>query len=405
MQVKGRKVGAAAGLVAGVVSVGLLVAGCGPMGTVADSPAAPVSPAGAAVGNGPPALQASVAAGSTTVSPGEPITVAAVRGTLNDVKLVNQAGTVVPGSTSPDGTKWTSSGQLGYGKRYTLTAGGTSTDPARTPLNAAATFSTVTARTLTLPYLTPSDGEVVGVGQPIAVKFDEKITDKAAAEKAISITTTPKVEGAFYWFNSQEVRWRPENHWAPRTKVTVDVNVYGRNLGNGTYGQEDRHIAFSIGDEVISTVDDATKNISVAINGAVVKTMPTSMGKNGTPTEHGVFIVGDKHASMIMDSETFGLPNTGPGGYKVPVKWATRMSYGGVFVHAAPWSVDSQGETNVSHGCLNVSTTNAQWFYEHAKRGDLVIVNGTRGPLLRGTEGLGDWNIPWSTWKAGGGTN
>lgn len=81
------------------------------------------------------------------------------------------------------------------------------------------------------------------------------------------------------------------------------------------------------------------------------------------------------------------------------------MSYGGVFVHAAPWSVDSQGETNVSHGCLNVSTTNAQWFYEHAKRGDLVIVNGTRGPLLRGTEGLGDWNIPCSTWKAGGGTS
>lgn len=285
-----------------------------PDGHGADSPVAPVSPAGAAASDGPPALQASVAAGSTTVSPGEPITVAAVRGTLNDVKLMNQAGTVVPGSTSPDGTKWTSSGQLGYGKTYTLTAAGTSTDPARSPLNAAATFSTVNARTLTLPYLTPSDGEVVGVGQPIAVKFDEKITDKAAAEKAISITTTPKVEGAFYWFNSQEVRWRPENHWVPRTKVTVDVNVYGRNLGNGTYGQEDRHIALSIGDEVISTVDDASRLISVAINGAVVKTMPTSMGKNSTPTEHGVFIVGDKHASMIMDSETFGLPNTGPGG-------------------------------------------------------------------------------------------
>jgi len=159
MQVKGRKVGAAAGLVAGVVSVALLVAGCGPIGTAADSPAAPVSPAGAAASDGPPALQASVAAGSTTVSPGEPITVAAVRGTLNDVKLMNQAGTVVPGSTSPDGTKWTSSGQLGYGKTYTLQAAGTSTDPARTPLNAAATFSTVTARTLTLPYLTPSDGK------------------------------------------------------------------------------------------------------------------------------------------------------------------------------------------------------------------------------------------------------
>lgn len=400
MQVSRRRIGTAVGLLTGVMAVALVTVGCNPVDTVSQSPAAPasVSP----VNSGPPALQASVVGGARSVAPGDPITVAAVHSSLDEVKLVNQAGTVVTGTTTSDGTKWTSSGQLGYGKTYTLTARATGSDAARTPVNASTTFTTVQPRTLTMPYLTPSDNEVVGVGQPIAVKFDEKITDRAAAQKAISITTTPKMEGAFYWFNSQEVRWRPENHWAPGTKVTVDVNVYGRDLGNGTYGQADQHIAFSIGDEVISTVDDTTKVLSVAMNGKVVKTMPTSMGKNSTPTEHGVFTIGDKHASIIMDSTTFGLPSDAPGGYKTPVKWATRMSYGGVFVHAAPWSVDDQGVTNVSHGCLNVSTSNAEWFYDHAKRGDLVVVNGTKGPLLRGTEGLGDWNIAWSTWKAGG---
>ncbi len=394
------RIGAVAALAAGA----LFAAGCSaaPLSSPATNVATPSAPRPSAVAGGSVALRASVVGGSTSVSPAEPITVAAVHGTLGDVRLVSQTGTVITGTTAADGTRWTSSTPLGYGKTYTLSAAATGTDVARTPATAATTFTTLRPRTLTIAYLTPSDGEVAGVGQPIAVKFDEKITDKQAAQQAILVTTTPKVDGALYWFNDQEVRWRPENHWAPRTKVTVEVNTFGRNLGNGTYGEADQHIAFSIGDEVISTVDDATKTLSVAVNGTVVKTMPTSMGKNSTPTEHGVFTIGDKHASIIMDSTTFGLPSDAPGGYKTPVKWATRMSYGGIFVHAAPWSVDDQGERNVSHGCLNVSTANALWFYNQSKRGDLVIVNDTLGPLLGGTEGLGDWNIPWPTWKSGG---
>lgn len=396
-----RHIGPVAALVVGAV----LVVGCSSGGS-ASAPSNVANPSAPTPGNAAPsgsvALQASVVSGSTTVSPGEPITVAAVNGRLGDVQLVSNSGAPIVGTVAGDGSRWTSSARLGFGTTYTLTANATGTDAAEAPATASATFTTVKPRIQTMPYLTPNDGEVVGVGQPVAVKFDEKITDKRAAVQAIAISANPKVDGAFYWFNDQEVRWRPENHWAPGTKVTVEVNTFGRNLGNGTYGQVDRHIAFSIGDEVISSVDDATKTLSVSMNGAVAKTMPTSMGKNSTPTEHGVFTIGDKHASMMMDSSTFGVPSGAPGGYKTPVKWATRMSYGGVFVHAAPWSVDQQGVSNASHGCLNVSTSNAEWFYDHSKRGDLVIVNGTRGSLLGGTEGLGDWNVPWATWKAGG---
>ena len=35
---------------------------------------------------------------------------------------------------------------------------------------------------------------------------------------------------------------------------------------------------------------------------------------------------------------------------------------------------------------------------------DVIEVRGTVGSVLSGTEGLGDWNIPWEQWKAGNAT-
>ena len=130
---------------------------------------------------------------------------------------------------------------------------------------------------------------------------------------------------------------------------------------------------FTIGDEVISTADDTTKMVTVRVNGEVVKTMPTSMGKDSTPTANGVYIVGGRFKHIIMDSSTYGVPVNSPNGYRTDVEWATQLSYSGVFVHSAPWSVGAQGHTNTSHGCLNVSPSNAEWFYDHSKSGDIVV--------------------------------
>jgi lipoprotein-anchoring transpeptidase ErfK/SrfK len=225
-----------------------------------------------------------------------------------------------------------------------------------------------------------------------------------AAQKAITVTTDPRVEGAFYWVSNREVRWRPKDYWVPGTTVDVKVNTYGVDLGDGLYGQGNLSSRFSIGDQVIATADDDTKMVTVRRNGAVVKTMPTSMGKDSTPTPNGVYIIGDRYQHLIMDSSTYGVPSNSANGYRLEVDWATQMSYSGVYVHSAPWSVGSQGSANTSHGCLNVSPANAEWFYNNTKRGDLVEVSGTVGSVLSGTEGLGDWNIPWSTWKAGNAT-
>ncbi len=54
--------------------------------------------------------------------------------------------------------------------------------------------------------------------------------------------------------------------------------------------------------------------------------------------------------------------------------------------------MQQQGHSNVSHGCLNVSTEDGRWFFENAKKGDPVIVQNTAGGILSGADGLGDWN-------------
>jgi lipoprotein-anchoring transpeptidase ErfK/SrfK len=345
-----------------------------------------------------PKLSTSVTDGAVGVAVDSPVTVSADNGVLASVEMVNENGATVDGQLSPDGVRWSTTERLGYNRLYTLTAkarglGGVATRQL--------TFQTHSPQNLTMPYAMPHDGEVVGVGEPVAIQFDENIANREAAEKAIVVTTDPPVEGAFYWLNNREVRWRPEYFWKPGTAVNIAVNTYGVDLGDGVFGEDNAHSHFTVGDEVIATADDNTKMVTVRVNGDVVKTMPTSMGKDSTPTASGTYILGLRFAHMIMDSSTYGVPVNSPNGYRTEVDFATQMSYSGVFVHSAPWSVGAQGHTNTSHGCLNVSPSNAQWFYEHTKRGDIVQVLNTLGPPLSGTEGLGDWNIPWDQWHAG----
>jgi lipoprotein-anchoring transpeptidase ErfK/SrfK len=320
-----------------------------------------------------PNLTASVQNEAVGVAVDQPVTLNVQGGVLGSVSMVDDKGEELPGTIAPDGLSWVSADRLGYNKKYTVTAqtlglGGVVTE--------SMSFESHSPANLTMPYLSPGDGAYVGVGQPIAVRFDENIPDRRVAQDAITVTTNPPVEGAFYWLSNREVRWRPQSYWPPGT-------------------------TFTIGDEVIATADDATKQLTVRRNGQVIKTMPISMGKNKTPTPNGTYTIGDRHARLVMDSSTYGVPTNSPEGYRLEVDWATQMSYSGIYVHSAPWSVGSQGSENVSHGCLNASPENAQWFFNNTKRGDVVVVRGTVGSVLSGAEGLGDWNIPWSQWKAG----
>lgn len=345
-----------------------------------------------------PQLRASVRDDAVGVMINKPVTVQASSGVLGEVSLINGSGIEVQGRLSPDGISWSTTEALDYNKQYTLSAqslglGGITTE--------TMTFTTQSPANLTMPMLLPASDDVIGVGQPIAVRFDENIPNRLAAQRAITVVTDPPVEGAFYWLNNREVRWRPEHYWTPGTTITVAVNTYGVDLGDGLFGMKNVTTRMTVGDEVIAIADDETKTLTVRRNGEIVRTMPLSMGKNSTPTDNGVYIIGDRFSHLVMDSSTYGVPTNSPDGYRIDVNYATQMSYSGIFVHSAPWSVGSQGRSNVSHGCLNVSPSDALWFFTNTKRGDIVKVVNTVGSTLSGVDGLGDWNIPWRQWKAG----
>ncbi|MEO6083269.1 MAG: Ig-like domain-containing protein [Umezawaea sp.] len=346
----------------------------------------------------PVTLTLGTAEGATGVAPGLPVIATAADGKLTDVSLKAADGVVVGGQISPDGLQWTNGAPLGYDKAYTLSATGQGVDGK--PVTKTSTFTTVKPRTLTYVETNPVDGATVGVGQPVAFYFDEPVADKLAAEAALQVTTEPKVEGAFYWFNEKEVHWRPQNFWAAGTKITLNIKVYGKHMGNGVYGQEDRLINATIGDAVIHEADGGSHEVVTKVNGQVVRTVPTSMGNAANTTPTGIYVVTEKRDHMIMDSTTYGLA-LDAGGYKTPVDWATRMSNSGIFVHSAPWSVGDQGNRNVSHGCLNMSPENAKWFFDNAKAGDVVIVTNSGGPPLESWDGFGDWQVPWDQWVAG----
>ncbi|MDT7758348.1 MAG: hypothetical protein QOH27_4246, partial [Mycobacterium sp.] len=282
-----------------------------------------------------PKLTSSVADGDVGVTVDAPVTVSAEDGVLGAVTMTDEDGTTVAGRLSPNGLRWTTTDPLDYNQRYTLNAQSLGLAGVT---NRSMTFETHSPENLTMPYALPNDGEVVGVGQPVAVRFDESIPNRLAAEKAITVTTNPPVEGAFYWLSNREVRWRPQAYWKPGTAVDVAVNTYGVDLGDGLFGQENVATHFTVGDEVIATADDNTKTLTVKRNGAVIKTMPISMGKSSTPTNNGSYIVGDRLSHMVMDSSTYGVPSNAPNGYRTEVDWATQMSYSGIYVHAAPWS-------------------------------------------------------------------
>lgn len=341
----------------------------------------------------PAPLEFSVPDGAQDVDPSDLVTVTSAEG-LKNVTMTNQDGNVVDSELSADGKEWSSTEVLGYHRTYTIKA------EDRTGQTKTITFNTTNPASTAGVALSPLEGATVGVAQTVTMRFGAAVEDRQAAEDAITITTSPEVEGAFYWLNNSELRWRPQEFWAPGTQVTVDVDLYGRDLGGGVYGSQDNRTSFTIGDDVRTVVDDATKSMTVYRNGEVLRTIPVSLGTDKWATPNGTYIIGDEHSSLVMDSATFGL-GYDQGGYKTEVDYATQMSWSGIYVHAAPWSVGDQGYRNVSHGCINVTTEAAAWFQDVVKRGDPVEVRNTVGGVLSGYDGLGDWNIPWETWGQG----
>jgi lipoprotein-anchoring transpeptidase ErfK/SrfK len=229
------------------------------------------------------------------------------------------------------------------------------------------------------PSIDPPNGATVGVGKPIVINFAVPIGDRALAQSAVHISSTPAVPGHFYWMNNSQVRWRPESLWPANTTVNIDAA--------GVLS------SFKAGDALVATIDDTTHQMTVTRNGKVEKTIPVSMGMAGpkTATPNGTYYVSEKFPMIVMDSSTYGVPVDSAMGYKVKVNDAVRISNTGIFVHSAPWSVSDQGKRNVSHGCINISPDNAKWFMATFNRGDPVVIKNTAGGTYNQNDGYDDW--------------
>ena len=212
----------------------------------------------------------------------------------------------------------------------------------------------------TVIAISPATGEVVGVAAPIEVTFAEPVSNRVRAERSITITSHRTPTGQFSWLSNQIVQWIPDQFWPAHSPISVTAGGFKTD--------------FESGSAVVGTADIDAHTFTVTIDGQVVRQMPASMGKPKHPTPVGSFTALAKEKSVVMDSRTIGIPLSDPEGYRLTVADAVRITSGGVYVHSAPWSVGSQGNSNVSHGCINLSPDNAAWYFDTVRVGDPVIV-------------------------------
>ena len=400
LRVRVRRAVRAVTLASVLVAATALVAGC--VSTASATPgAAPGAETHVAPAASPPAptVHVTPADGATGVVPAAPITVAASDGTLSGVRLTADSGQVIEGVLSPDGHTWTASAPPDFRHTYHVsgTAGGPGGD---TPVTG--TFTTVTPRRLVGVETNIGDGDVVGVGAPIEIRFDRSIpaAARAAVEKRLQVVTSTPVTGSWAWLPDADygsrVHWRPSSYWPAGTTVSVHAHVFGTDLGNSAFGGNDINTTFTIGRSQIVQADIHSHHMVVIRNGQIVSDLPASFGLESDPhrvTKGGTHIVMSKAETVLMTNIPYGYKD-------LPEHWAVRISNNGEYIHANPLSVWAQGKSNTTHGCVNLSTANAKAYFDTAIFGDPVEVTGSSIPLSAADGDVYDWTIPWDTWKS-----
>ncbi|WOI59741.1 L,D-transpeptidase [Streptomyces fradiae] len=321
---------------------------------------------------------------------------------ITDVTAVDEAGRHLAGELSADGRGWRSTGAPAAGARYTVRVATENGDGA--PGLRTMTFRTAPARKLLKVEFGPEAG-TYGVGQPLTATLSAPVKTKegrAAIERALRVDSTPEVTGSWHWVDDEKLHFRPKEYWPAGASVTLTSTLGGAHIGGGLYGAPTEPLKIDIGDRVEAVADASTHEMVVRRNGEVINTIPVTTGKPGFETRNGVKVVLEKQPFVRMRSTTVGIAAGSSESYDLPVHYATRVTWSGEYVHAAPWSVGSQGYANVSHGCVGMSTSNAAWFFENFRRGDIVeVVNSQGEDMTPFGNGFGEWNMTWDRWQQG----
>ncbi|MFD9815942.1 Ig-like domain-containing protein [Streptomyces sp. NPDC059080] len=342
--------------------------------------------------------------GTRTADPNKPLEVSVTddKARLTDVTATDASGRSIRGELTADGKHWRTTVPLAAGVRYTVQVSTEDEDgnPGRKTLHVATKGG---GDRLQVTF-GPDSGEY-GVGQPVTAKLSREVKDpqaRAVVESALKVDSTPRVQGSWYWVDGKTLHFRPKEYWPAHAAIEVHSNLEGLKISKGLYGGPAKPVKLTTGDEVVAITDASSHTMTVLRNGRQVNTLPVTTGKPGFDTRNGVKVVLAKESFVRMTSGSIGIPDGSSDSYDLPVYWATRVTTSGEYVHAAPWSVGSQGAANVSHGCTGMSTGNAQWFFHTVRVGDIVkVVNSGGATMAPFGNGFGDWNMPWQEWREG----
>ncbi|MCS7483040.1 Ig-like domain-containing protein [Umezawaea endophytica] len=321
-----------------------------------------------------------------------PVNVTVSDGTIDEVAVSNPEGAPVAGKLADDKKSWATTEVLGYGKVYSYSGKATGTDGKKIELKGG--FTTLAPAAQVRGTLFPVDGQQVGVAVPIMVKFDAPVADRAAVQKALTVTNDQNVKGAWAWLSDQEVHYRPEAYWPANTKIHVEAKLYGVAYGGGAYGAADVTSDFTIGRNQVVKIDTPTHQLVVQRDGQTVASYPASFGRDADPeltTPNGTFVVMQKDEQWSFDNPQYGYTN-------VLKKWAVRFSNHGEFIHENNDNAANIGNNNTSHGCANLVEADAKAYYDTAMIGDPVEVVGSITTLPAKYDWY-DWQVPWAQWQ------
>ncbi|MFF4741782.1 Ig-like domain-containing protein [Streptomyces sp. NPDC047980] len=383
-QRRGRSAAATAGAVA--LAVGL--AGC--------SGSAPEDPG--ADGKGQSRTSITVNLRGKQARAGEPVRVTLESGRLRQVTVTGSRGERLDGKVSGDGRSWASSRVAAPGTAYAVEArddqGGT----------ARAEFATAAAEKVNKLALVPGRDSTVGVAQPLSIVFDHPVKNKAAVERQLRVTTSDDTQGSWGWMQDwsgkDRVDWRPKEYWKPGTKVTLDARLNGVDSGaDGGWFVRDYTTGFTVGRQQVVKVDLDSHRLRLYRDGVQVKDVPMSAGTPGgeKASWRGTAVLMAKEGTINMRSETVGLGDA----YDKMVDYSMRLTWSGMYAHAAPWNAAYFGSANRSSGCVGMSDADAASVYAEVRVGDpFEITGGDAKGTVAVNNGYGAWNLGWTEWQA-----
>ncbi|MFF1505805.1 Ig-like domain-containing protein [Streptomyces sp. NPDC058326] len=337
----------------------------------------------------------------TVVDPaaGRPVTVTASGGTIAAVKVADADGGALTGRTGAGGTRWTSDRKALPGSSYTVEVTSRTADGKESTTRSS--FTTPEAARVNKLTLAPGKNTTVGIGHPLSIVFDLPVTRKADVERQLKVTTSNATEGSWGWVKDHSGRdradWRPREYWKPGTKVTLEADLNGTDSGGGWFVRDYR-TGFTIGAAQIVKVDLDRHRLTVHRDGRAVRTIPVSGGTPGGDKRswRGTAVLMAKEGTINMNSETVGLGDA----YDKDVDYSMRLTWSGMYAHAAPWNAKYFGNANKSSGCIGMSDADAASFYASVNVGDPFEITGkdTKGTVAEGN-GYGAWNLSWEQWK------